>query len=189
MRWHNALPPDDAKAMPTIGAGVVELRIWDEAGTFRVVYVAKLADAIYVLHCFQKKTQQTPKRDIELAQKRLKDLMKEVAPWPIKNDSPASGTPSRTRHKKRQAWRARATLMMSLTEVIRQQGMTQVQAAALFGVTQPRVSDLMRGKVNLFSLDTLIDMAATAGMEPTVKVSVPQAEPAKRAQHRAVVRI
>ena len=79
-RVQNGLPPDDAKAMPSIGSGVVELRVWDEAGTFRVVYVAKLADAIYVLHCFQKKTQQTAQRDIELAQKRLKNLMKELAP-------------------------------------------------------------------------------------------------------------
>ena len=70
--------------------------------------------------------------------------------------------------------RARSGLMMSLTEVIRQQGMTQAQAAVFFGVTQPRISDLMRGKVNLFSLDTLIDMAATAGMGPTVKVSTPK---------------
>jgi predicted XRE-type DNA-binding protein len=70
--------------------------------------------------------------------------------------------------------RARSDLMMSLTEVIRERGMTQGDAAALFGVTQPRVSDLMRGKINLFSLDTLIDMAATAGMSPTVKVSKPK---------------
>ena len=80
--------------------------------------------------------------------------------------------------------RARSGLMMSLTEGIRQQGMTQSQAAVLFGVTQPRISDLMRGKVNLFSLDTLIDMAATAGMEPTVKVSMPRAAPAKRPARR-----
>lgn len=83
--------------------------------------------------------------------------------------------------------RARAALMMSLTEVIRQQGVTQAQAAALFGVTQPRVSDLMRGKVNLFSLETLIDMAATAGMAPTVKVSTPKAGPAKRVPRRAPI--
>ena len=51
----------------------------------------------------------------------------------------------------------------ALTAVIQERGMTQAEAAELFGVTQPRVSDLMRGKVNLFSLDTLIDMAATAG--------------------------
>ena len=82
--------------------------------------------------------------------------------------------------------RARSDLMMSLTEVIRQRGMTQAQAAAFFGVTQPRISDLMRGKVNLFSLDTLIDMAATAGMGPTVQVSMPRATPAKRVARRVV---
>jgi predicted XRE-type DNA-binding protein len=71
--------------------------------------------------------------------------------------------------------RVRSDLMMNLTEVIREKGMTQGDAAALFGVTQPRVSDLMRGKINLFSLDTLIDMAATAGMSPTFKVSKPKA--------------
>ena len=70
--------------------------------------------------------------------------------------------------------RARSELMMRLSEVIRGSGMNQGDAADLFGVTQPRISDLMRGKVNLFSLDTLIDMAATAGMSPVVKVSKPR---------------
>lgn len=69
--------PDDWKTMPTIGAGVRELRVWDEAGTFRVIYLAKLAEAVYVLHCFQKKTQATSRRDIALARRRLKDLLKE----------------------------------------------------------------------------------------------------------------
>ena len=82
--------------------------------------------------------------------------------------------------------RARSALMMNLTEAIRNLGMTQNEAAALFGVTQPRVSDLMRGKVNLFSLDTLIDMAATAGMHPTVTVSKPKTVATKRAVRRAV---
>ena len=85
--------------------------------------------------------------------------------------------------------RARSGLMMSLTEVIRQQGMTQAQAAVFFGVTQPRISDLMRGKVNLFSLDTLIDMAAAAGMGPTVKVSMPRAAPAKRPARRVAAHV
>ena len=63
--------------MTTIGQGVKEIRIRDEAGTFRIVYLAKLADAIYVLHCFQKKTQESSQKDIRLARKRYKDLMKE----------------------------------------------------------------------------------------------------------------
>lgn len=78
--------------------------------------------------------------------------------------------------------RARADLMIGLSEFIRQQGMTQSQAAELFGVTQPRVSDLMRGKITLFSLDTLMDMAATAGMAPTVKVTMPRRRRAKTAE-------
>ena len=57
----HGLSPDDAKPMPGIGAGVTELRVWGEAGTFRVLYVAKFEDAVYVLHCFQKKTRTTSK--------------------------------------------------------------------------------------------------------------------------------
>jgi len=71
------LEPDDWKPMAAVGSGVKELRIREEAGTFRVIYLAKLAEAVYVLHCFQKKTEQTSEKDIQLARKRYKDLMKE----------------------------------------------------------------------------------------------------------------
>jgi predicted XRE-type DNA-binding protein len=70
--------------------------------------------------------------------------------------------------------KARSKLMMEITSVIEKNEMTQTQAAQLFGVTQPRISDLMRGKINLFSLDTLMNMAATAGMSPEVKLSRPK---------------
>lgn len=73
----NGREPTDWKPMETVGAGVKEVRVHDEAGAFRVVYLAKLGDAVYVLHCFQKKTQQTSEKDIKLARKRFKDLMKE----------------------------------------------------------------------------------------------------------------
>lgn len=70
--------PDDWKPMNTVGQGVREIRIRDSSGIFRVVYVAKFSDAIYVLHCFQKKTQKTSKADIDLATQRYKDLVKEL---------------------------------------------------------------------------------------------------------------
>lgn len=70
--------PDDWKPMNTIGQGVREIRIRDESGLFRVIYVAKFADAVYVLHCFQKKTQKTSKADLDLAAKRYRDLVKEL---------------------------------------------------------------------------------------------------------------
>jgi phage-related protein len=74
----NGRLPSDWKPMPTVGQGVQELRIWDEAGAFRVIYVAKFASAVYVLHCFQKKTQQTSKADLELAENRYRELVKEL---------------------------------------------------------------------------------------------------------------
>jgi predicted XRE-type DNA-binding protein len=77
--------------------------------------------------------------------------------------------------------RARSALMMGLTEAIKAQVLTQAQAAELFGVTQPRISDLTRGKVALFSLDALVDMASTAGMNPTIHVTVPKKPKAKTA--------
>lgn len=64
--------------MAGIGQGVREIRIRDEAGAFRIIYIAKFADAIHVLHCFQKKTQKTSQHDIDLAMKRFSDLKREL---------------------------------------------------------------------------------------------------------------
>ena len=70
-RVQHGLQPDDFKPMPTIGKGVEEIRVRDDTGAYRVIYTARLADAVYVLHAFQKKTQATSKRDIELAKRRF----------------------------------------------------------------------------------------------------------------------
>ena len=69
--------PRDFKPMPTVGAGAYEIRV--KVGTqWRVIYVANRADAVYVLHCFQKKAQKTSKTDLDLATKRYRDLLKEL---------------------------------------------------------------------------------------------------------------
>jgi len=73
----NGKEPTDWKPMEAVGTGVKEIRIREESGAFRVIYLAKLADAVYILHCFQKKTQRTSDRDIKLARQRYKDLMRE----------------------------------------------------------------------------------------------------------------
>jgi phage-related protein len=73
----NGLEPEDFKPMSDVQSGVQEIRIKDEAGIFRVLYVAKLEDAVYVLHCFQKKTRRTAKSDLDLASKRYSELVKE----------------------------------------------------------------------------------------------------------------
>lgn len=68
--------PADFKPMSEIGKGVEEIRVWDDAGTFRVIYTARLAEAVYVLHAFQKKTQGTAKREIDTAKARFAQLMR-----------------------------------------------------------------------------------------------------------------
>lgn len=73
-RVQRGLDPDDWKPMTSIGSGVREIRIRDETGAFRVIYIANLADAVYVLHAFQKKTQRTTKRDLDLAASRLRQI-------------------------------------------------------------------------------------------------------------------
>lgn len=70
--------PDDFKPMPSIGKGVEEIRVWDDSGTYRVIYTARLVDAVYVLHAFQKKVQTTAKRDIDLAKARYSELVRGV---------------------------------------------------------------------------------------------------------------
>lgn len=64
--------------MSTVGSGVQEIRLHDDSGAFRVIHVAKLAAAVYVLHCFRKKTQKTEQRDLDLASKRYRELLKEL---------------------------------------------------------------------------------------------------------------
>lgn len=64
--------PSDFKPMSAVGSGAYEIRVRDASGAYRAVYVAKFEAAIYVLHAFQKKTQQTAKADIELAKVRYK---------------------------------------------------------------------------------------------------------------------
>jgi phage-related protein len=77
-RVQRGLDPDDWKPMKTVGSGVREIRIRDAAGAFRVIYIATLADAVYVLHAFGKKSQATSKRDLDLAVARFKHLMRRV---------------------------------------------------------------------------------------------------------------
>ena len=81
--------------------------------------------------------------------------------WDAIEDTPA----------KAENMKLRATLMMALERHIHAKGWTQAEAARRLGVTQPRVSDLLRGKINLFAIDTLINMAVAAGLQVELRVN------------------
>jgi phage-related protein len=69
--------PADWKPMPSVGLGVNEIRVRDASGAFRLIYVARFSEAVYVIHAFQKKARKTPKSDIELARRRFRELVQE----------------------------------------------------------------------------------------------------------------
>lgn len=68
----NGLDPDDWKPFDDVGAGTREIRIKDASGIYRVMYIAKFEEAVYVLHCFQKKSQATSKQDKAIAEARYR---------------------------------------------------------------------------------------------------------------------
>ena len=162
--------PNDWKPMNTVGRGVREIRIRDASGAFRVIYVAKLADAVYVLHCFQKKTEKTECNGYRFSRETLWRLTegtrsmsdeRYASVWDAIENTPAEA----------ENLKLRSALMMALEEHIKRQGWSQSEAALRFGVTQPRVSDLMRGKITLFGLDTLVNMAVAAGLQVEIRIA------------------
>ena len=76
-RVQNGFAPEDWKPFQTVGAGVKEIRISEDGGAFRVMYVAKFAERVYVLHSFQKKTQRTSAKDINIAKTRYSAIVNE----------------------------------------------------------------------------------------------------------------
>ncbi|MFM8700549.1 MAG: type II toxin-antitoxin system RelE/ParE family toxin [Hyphomicrobiales bacterium] len=75
-RLQLGLDPNNWKPMKTVGPGVREIRVREASGAYRVIYIATLEDAVYVLHAFRKKTQATSKRDLDLATTRFKELIR-----------------------------------------------------------------------------------------------------------------
>ena len=74
--------------------------------------------------------------------------------------------------------KVRASLMATIRRIIDDEGLTQARAAELFGVTQPRISDVVRGKIELFSIDALVNMVAASGRQVDVSVAMPKDEAA-----------
>jgi len=72
------LEPTDWKPMSGVGRGVREVRVRDDSGAYRAIYLATLPDAVHVYHTFQKKTQKTPKRDLEIAKSRFQEHMRNL---------------------------------------------------------------------------------------------------------------
>jgi predicted XRE-type DNA-binding protein len=148
--------------MPWIGAGVYEIRI-HARGAYRLFYVVIFDEAIYVLHSFQKKTKKQP----NVTSRSVSSVTKQ--PRRARVEKIARGSDNVFKDVGFEAEEAanlkiRADLLIDLREHIRTHGWTQAQAAAFFGETQPRISNLLKGEISLFSTDKLVNMLARAGI-------------------------
>ena len=87
-------------------------------------------------------------------------MSKFASVWDAIEDTPAEA----------EKMKLRSSLMIALKGYIEAEGLTQIKAAKLFGVTQPRISNLMRGKINLFAIESLVDMAVSAGLRVEINI-------------------
>lgn len=96
-----------------------------------------------------------------MAKRKAKDEPRFDSVWEALENTPAEAA----------NMKLRSALMMALANHIEKEGWTQAMAAQRLGVTQPRISDLKRGKIDLFGLDTLVNMLAAAGLEVHTRIA------------------
>jgi predicted XRE-type DNA-binding protein len=153
----------------SVGPGAYEIRV-QVGDAYRVFYVAKFEEAVYVLHAFQKKTQKTAiatSRSAGSVTARSKTgaarVRKSEAIKFIEGSDNVFEDLGFDREEAANL-KIRADLMIDLREYIRARGWTQAEAADFFGETQPRISNLLKGEISRFSIDKLINMLARAGL-------------------------
>jgi len=154
--------PNDFKPLAVVGKGVEEIRITDDSGAYRFIYVARREEAVYVLHAIQKKSQATSKKGYRHVEKTICTTAKRwemrkpenyASVWDAIADTPGQAA----------NLRARAELMQQIAAFVERKEWTQVEAASHCAVTQPRMNDLLRGRVSRFSLDALVNIATALG--------------------------
>jgi predicted XRE-type DNA-binding protein len=157
--------------MSSVGRGVEELGVRGDGGSVRVIHIARMPQAVFVLHAFQNKTRVTARQDLEIAKDRHADDAGAPSKKPGKSHASVldalAATPEQATNL-----RARADLMGQIAETIHEHGWKQSEAAQRCGVTQPRINDLLRGTLSRFSLDALVNIATALGRRVSVALGV-----------------
>jgi predicted XRE-type DNA-binding protein len=143
-----------------------EIRIRDASGIYRVMYAAKFEEAIYALHCFQKKTQVTGKQDKAIAAVRYRAVLNaRFAPDEAKRLQAAS------RKQINDTRLLKQELMQELSVWIAKHHLKQAEAAEIPMVSRPRVSDVVNKKTAKFTIDTLVEMLSRIGKPVKLAIS------------------
>ena len=163
--------PDDFKPMLSIGKGVEEIRMRDDTGTYRVVYTARLS------RCGLRAAR-VPEEHASDGQARHRACQKAIhrtdERYPMTKTKAFSSVWDAIADTPEQAanLQARAELMRQIAAIIKAKDWKQADAAIHCGVTQPRINDLLRGRVSRFSLDALVNIATALGRRVHVELEV-----------------
>jgi predicted XRE-type DNA-binding protein/putative component of toxin-antitoxin plasmid stabilization module len=172
--------PKDFKPMSTVGAGVYEMRVRDASGAYRAIYVAKFEVACLCAACLPEEDTADCQGRYRIGQSPLQDdwskAMKKKADPRLSDTRRTKGSGNvfldlgyDPAEAKIMALRAEVMIRMELH--VKAQGWSQAEAAKHLGITQPRVSRLIKGKWQDFSLDMLLTLAARAGLEPELRLA------------------
>lgn len=185
---------EDAKPLKGFkGAGTLEIVERYDGDTYRAIYTVRFLNAVYVLHVFQKKSKQgikTPKQDVNLVKRRMQEAEQHYKDNTIGQGLAMSEANQMERSSgnvfadlnipEPDLYLAKANLAHQICAIIRSRQLTQVQAAKIMGINQPKVSALVRGNLDGFSSDRLFKFLNLLGQDIEILIH-PQVDPTQAA--------
>lgn len=167
------------RSMGSIGAGVYELKEAEERAWYRVIYLSKIGNRIYVLHCFEKDSRKTDRRDIAIASQRLKLVSDYRSRRVMKNA--AENKPTHIvkgnvfdalgfSASEASALKVKAELLSAILEHVKREGYTQAQLVDVLDEYQPSVSNLLRGRISQVSIEKLLRYADRLDLKTSIEV-------------------
>ena len=170
-RIQMGVDPKDWKPLSGVGTCVLEIRIHAE-NEYRILEVAGFDDALFILHAFAKKTAEDDHEWSSVGAKEIRAyferevLMK--SEW--KEGSENIFKDVVFSEQEAEYLMIRSRLMLEVDQFVKRSGLTQLEASKKLGITQPRLNDLLRGKIQKFSIDALVKMLSRIGVHVDVHV-------------------
>jgi phage-related protein/predicted XRE-type DNA-binding protein len=174
-------PTSQTRSMSSIGSGVYELKEADERAWYRAIYLSKVGNTIYVLHCFEKESRKTDRRDIEVARQRLKLVRQDDCRSRGHMKSAAVNKPTHIvkgnifdalgfSASEASALKIKAEILSAILEHVRARGYTQAQLVDILDEYQPSVSNLLKGRISQVSIEKLLRYADRLHLQTSIAV-------------------
>lgn len=172
--------PISSRPMPSVGQRVYELRQMDENGWYRVIYLAKVGNRLHMLHAFPKKSAKTSRNDLQIASARLRPCGHDY--W--RREMPKNGSkPSRVMRgnvfedlgfspEEAAILQMKTQLHIEIMRAIEKKKLTPRQLEKALNIPQPRVSELLNGKISQMTVDLLVKYLYRLGREVEMKTKI-----------------